>query len=263
MDFKTYLEHPGLSQSSLKMILKSVSKYRYYKDNPSTGQTPAMLFGSALHTAVLEPELFNQEYIYEPDYDKRKNAGDWKEFKQNAYESNRIILPAKFQTDIEGIKESLKQHSLINDILNNLYMETEKSIFWNENGLDFKARIDIFIKNETEKSIIIGDLKTCLDLIKFEKDISSYGYYIQDNHYTNAVIKGLKLTDYKINFLFLAVEKQPPYDCDIFYLDNDFSDIAEYNINKAIEKYKNCAHSGIWKENEKIKIVYVPNWLIN
>ncbi|MGP9633753.1 PD-(D/E)XK nuclease-like domain-containing protein [Halomonas sp. AOP43-A1-21] len=53
----------GVSKSGLDLIDKNPATYRYVKTNPEERtETPDMRIGSALHAAVLEPELFVTEY---------------------------------------------------------------------------------------------------------------------------------------------------------------------------------------------------------
>jgi len=52
----------ALSSSNLKDML--ISPYHYwYKKNAPHKSTPALLFGTLLHTMLLEPHLFDKEYF--------------------------------------------------------------------------------------------------------------------------------------------------------------------------------------------------------
>jgi hypothetical protein len=56
---------PALSQSGLKDLAVSPLRYWYWwvnPDRPEEEETPAMVFGSALHVATLQPDLFPQTY---------------------------------------------------------------------------------------------------------------------------------------------------------------------------------------------------------
>ncbi|MDX5979577.1 PD-(D/E)XK nuclease-like domain-containing protein [Vreelandella alkaliphila] len=58
-----YHAGPGVSKSGLDLVDKNPATYRYVKDTPEERtETPDMRIGSALHAAVLEPELFVTEY---------------------------------------------------------------------------------------------------------------------------------------------------------------------------------------------------------
>ena len=61
----TYFDAPGLSNSAMKDL--AVSPYRFWYlhinlDRPVIEPTPAMIFGSALHCRVLEPNQFEARY---------------------------------------------------------------------------------------------------------------------------------------------------------------------------------------------------------
>ncbi|MDE7234713.1 MAG: PD-(D/E)XK nuclease-like domain-containing protein, partial [Ruminiclostridium sp.] len=65
----------GISKSDLDLIHTCPEKYRYKQDNPGEEQTPALLFGSAVHKLILEPERFYDEYAVFPACDKRTKDG--------------------------------------------------------------------------------------------------------------------------------------------------------------------------------------------
>lgn len=70
VDREDYFSQPGLSNSGMSDL--AVSPYRFWwlhinPDRKPKEETPAMQFGSALHMAVLEPELFPQRYCCEID----------------------------------------------------------------------------------------------------------------------------------------------------------------------------------------------------
>lgn len=66
-----YHARPGLSQSGMKDLAISPLRYWFLHVNPErqpVAPTPAMIFGSALHCAVLEPaEAFLDRYYHETD----------------------------------------------------------------------------------------------------------------------------------------------------------------------------------------------------
>ena len=52
----------GLSQSMIKALLRSPAHAKVPVE-----ETPAMRFGRAFDTGVLEPHLFDEEYVIRPD----------------------------------------------------------------------------------------------------------------------------------------------------------------------------------------------------
>lgn len=65
MEHKDYSALPGVSWSALKDLATSPYRFWYLHVNPNRPEprtSPEMLFGSALHCAILEPDQFNERY---------------------------------------------------------------------------------------------------------------------------------------------------------------------------------------------------------
>ena len=64
MTNEEYRSREGISNSDLMLIERSPSDYMWAKNAPrDTLKTAAFDFGTALHTAILEPEKFNDQVI--------------------------------------------------------------------------------------------------------------------------------------------------------------------------------------------------------
>jgi hypothetical protein len=62
MSMTDYLAIEAMSASGIELIRRSPAHFRFAQQNPPK-PTPAMIEGSALHTALLEPHLFEGRYI--------------------------------------------------------------------------------------------------------------------------------------------------------------------------------------------------------
>ena len=71
---KEYREREGVSSTDLKHMVKSPAHFRYWKDNPQE-DTPALLFGRAVHKYVLEKDDFFTEFAVAPNVDRRTKEG--------------------------------------------------------------------------------------------------------------------------------------------------------------------------------------------
>ena len=80
-----YRNHPAVSRSELWRIRESPQKFAWYKQHPPE-PTPALLFGQVFHKLVLEPNLFEQEFVVAPECDRRTKAGKmaWADFQMEA-----------------------------------------------------------------------------------------------------------------------------------------------------------------------------------
>jgi exodeoxyribonuclease VIII len=69
-----YHSLPSISKSGLDLIHRAPALYRYRRANP-TPQTPAMRWGTLVHTAILEPETMADTYVTAPAVDRRTKEG--------------------------------------------------------------------------------------------------------------------------------------------------------------------------------------------
>ena len=84
---EAYHQGPGISRSALLEFKKSPYHYWYKYKNPDyipESPTPAQILGHALHTAILEPEKVEEQFVVLPKVDKRTKAGaeQWKQLQE-------------------------------------------------------------------------------------------------------------------------------------------------------------------------------------
>lgn len=213
MDISDYHRHPAISKSHLDAINLSPLHYwsRFVDPNrqPPT-PTPAMEFGSAVHAAVLEPELFTASYKLAPDLPKTTKAG--KEAWAAASEPGIQLLKADDWNCIQSIRDVVFQHPMASKVLT-ADGKAEQSLFAvdDNTGLEIKCRPDYL----TDSGWLI-DLKTTQDasLDGFQRTLANFRYHVQAAHYlrTYTLATGNKPK----GFLFVAVEKTYPFAVQVF-----------------------------------------------
>ena len=164
-----YFAMHGVNASTLKPYYES-SLNGNHESEKKRVETPAMRFGTACHSRILEPDTF--DWIY----DKLKlpiNEKTGKEYGIDTKKSQEYIatLPAgkkhlsfeEFET-LEKIEKNLKQNTSAIKILTSC-PDREMAITWtdNESGIECKALLD-FVGHK-----IAGDFKTTKE-IKFRND---------------------------------------------------------------------------------------------
>src|SRR5690606_34184749 len=91
----------GISRSQLMLLNKSPYHYWYSVVSglaPRQEATPAMLIGSAFHTLLLEPHLFEHEYCIMPKIDRRTSAGkeEWAAFMERS-QGQTVLTDDQYQ----------------------------------------------------------------------------------------------------------------------------------------------------------------------
>lgn len=244
-----YHKNPSVSNSQLGILYtKSEAHLRHYLDNPTSSETPAKAFGSALHSRVLTPSLFERDYFRRPErgYAKSHAAADKK-----AYEHIVAQNPGKQAIDwddwiaIRDISKVICANPKINALLSPIPEHwREVSMYWQDpSGVDCKARLDAF--SETHEAIL--DLKTTKDASPqgFARSIASYGYARQAAFYMRAA-KACGL--YPKHFIFIAVEKEPPFAAGLYRLTDRCIAAQNPIIDRLIERYHRALATGEWPD---------------
>lgn len=232
----------AISRSKLIILDKSPFHFWYevYSgDAPKNDPTPAMNIGSAFHTLLLEPNLFNQQYAVLPKVDRRTTKG--KEQYEIFITENmgKIVLTEDQFGELNSMISHVRKHDIVNTLLEGA--EFEKSIFWTdeETGLQFKSRPDIL------QSQMVVDLKTTNDASNhiFMRSAYNYGYYLQAGMAYEACKSIGRPLD---NFSILAIEKQAPHVPSVFVMDKDAIQFGINQFNAYKMKLKKCLESNNW-----------------
>lgn len=214
MTEKEYRQHPAISRSELWHIRESPQKFKYYKENPPE-PTPALLFGQVFHKMLLEPDTFNDEFVVAPDANRRTKEGKqiWDAFV--ADHENQTIITAEMFARAKEMCESVKREPLAVKLLNGA---AEVPFFWTDEmtGEACKCRVDVL--NTEYRQPIIVDAKTTADASteSFIRSAINYGYDFQAAMYSEGVEKNIGK---KPLFVFIAVEKDPPFSVNILQAD--------------------------------------------
>lgn len=236
-----YRTNPAVSRSELWQFHKSPEKFKYEKEHPQES-SPALLFGRIFHKLVLEPDTFKDEFALPPVVDKRTKAGklEWQEFLESCGE--KTVCPCDIFLQASAMAESVNQVSLAKKLLHG---ERETPYFWTDkqSGLDCKCRTDCLTMDYSRP--IIVDLKSTIDASTdaFTRDAMKYGYDLQAAMYSDGVKANIGLSPL---FVFIVVEKSPPYCVNILQADDLFIQRGRVLFNTVIDEYKYCLESGNW-----------------
>ena len=188
-----YHAHPAIGASGLRLLNQAPAKYysAYLDPNRNPMEpTPAMLRGTMIHTACLEPHLFDEQYVTVPDgIDKRTKDG--KQLFADIEASGKTPIKSDDAALSSTLSDMFNFHPFIITKLNiNATVHIEKSFITDINGVQVKIRPDIFIEPcKTYPNGLIIDLKTTADASTsgWSKSITNYEYYLQSALYSNVL----------------------------------------------------------------------------
>jgi len=252
-----YHNLPYASNSKLSELKRSPKHLKHLLDYGSESSS-SFLIGSAVHTAVLEPEKFSETYGILPE-----GHGNSKAVKEA-----RIELADKFGDNLlthsqvkqcDRIREAVYEHKKAKKLID-LKKNVELSLIWDDPETDVrcKARIDLVCKNG-----IVADLKTTTDASqkKFTSSILQYGYYRQAGMYLKACqVLGIEAH----SFVIIACEKTSPYACAVYSLDPALFNIGWDEIRQQLKVWKKCQETGKWPSynNEDVVNITAPDWMV-
>lgn len=236
-----YSTIPALRRSALWELRKSPAHYKYAVEHPEA-PTPALLFGIAVHMAILEPERFKDEYIIAPKIDKRTKAG--KEEWEALLASGKNVLSQEDGDTITGMVAAIKAHP---GALALLQGEHEVPIVWTDptTGEECKCRPDVIGDG------MIVDYKTTSSCENgaFERDARKYGYQLQAAMYREGLLQA-RLQEF--GFAFIAQEKTAPYAVRVYRCDPGWIDDGVEIYRELLDLYHECKTKNEWPGYEEV-----------
>lgn len=229
-----------VSSSMLKDVAnRKVSDYyvrqKHVKKELDSGTSAALILGSATHAAVLEPELFDKEYIADGNINRRTKAG--KEEYQALVDANpgATVLKQTEYDHVLQLRDAVHANSAARNLLSG--GKAESSVFMKDaqTGLKLKARADYLIPGEC-----VIDLKTALDCspAAFQYDFLKLGYDIQQAHYQSVFDVP--------EMAYLVVGKNAPFEVAIYMINPVSLGAARNRWRDALNHFAECKHNNQW-----------------
>lgn len=213
---QSYLGWDAVSSHDCQLMLRSPEHY-YHAKTKRDAPTQAMNFGTACHAWVLEGrEAAAAAIAVKPDdMDRRTKVGKerFAEFEKNA--QGKAIISGTDARHIARIAGNISSHELASEYLD-MCQSREHSCLARHatTGLALRGRPDAFCRE------LVIDLKTTQNASPeaFSKSIHTFGYHIQAFAYLY-MLRQLGAIVSTARFAFIAVEKLPPYQVEVYELD--------------------------------------------
>jgi exodeoxyribonuclease VIII len=254
----------SFSRSSLLDFKKSPRKYwarHLNPERPPEEPKPSWILGTAFHTLILEPALFDKNYIVLPEKVLLREVGreaydEYKKAEKEAKNSKgKILLSWADSERLRAMQKSLSENEKARQLIENAEYET--SYFWQDehSGLMVKSRPDIINGN------LYIDLKTIEDANpgNYQREMGVYGYHIQaamvqDGHY--------KLTGEKIAAsINICVEKSYPYSIGIYIIDELAIEAGHCEYKQLLLDLKLALAHNEWADYP-VQTIGLPRWAI-
>ena len=219
-----------------------------------------MELGTAVHMAVLEPELFLETYTTAPAVSKTTKAG--KEAWAEAEATGKKLLKSEELDQIDRMHQSLLSHPGARKALKSAG-KAEQSIFATDSatGLEMKCRPDYL----TDSGWVI-DLKTTTDASaeSFARSAANFRYHVQAAWYMHVIQTATG--ERPKGFVFLAVEKSAPYAVQVFKASPELIEAGQQQAAADLQRIAECKQT--YTENkpwpgypETATVLNLPPWV--
>ena len=251
-----YHDRPEVSASMLKSMATGWRTFEaeYITKTAPRKETAAMMLGTAIHCALLEPERYEHEYVICPAECSDRRTKAYKEWAADADNACRIPLSSSDGEIIQRVLDNCQANQAVRAVLE-LPGKVEHEVYWTDQETDVSCRAKV---DKLCDQIII-DIKTTDDARKnpFAKTIASWRYDIQASHY----LDGTGLTA----FIFLAVEKTSPFRCRLYEISSHDSANAQEARLTLLQQYRDRKVTNDWSEDEEFQVtpLFLPSFLLS
>lgn len=259
LSFADYQALEAVNWSNLKEISHSPAHYQTHLLEPRK-QTEEMLTGSALHCLVLEGEAsYLARYAAAPKCDRRKKEG--RAVYDAFIEANpdKEILTPEQDALARDMAASILSHPTAARLLA-LCPEREATLQWEDpaTGVPCKGRPDALSAAQG----LVLDLKTAKDAGPrgFARAAADLQYHGQAAFY----LTGLAAGGIEADFVFLAVEKAPPFAVGIYHIGGEELAAGRQLVARYLDLYARCADAGEWPGYfADVQPLALPRWALS
>ena len=242
-----------LSSTNIRTFKKNRKQFNYSLTNDLVKQTKSLADGTAVHAFFLERNKFDNDFVIKPA-DIRLNTKVGKEWAQE--HQSKIIIDSELGNNLYEMEKSFMDSpaKLIYDIKG----QTELSYFWDDLGtIKGKCRPDWL----SDDGSIVVDIKTTTDASPrgFQKSISTWGYHLQLGWYLRGLRKlGLPAEQ----FIFIAIEKTPPFCVGVYRADQDMMNFAMKELDQLMPEIQTAMVSKEFPDyTPEIMPLGLPPWM--
>lgn len=254
MPNEKYHSLEGISKTGLDLIERSPAHYKY---KVPVVQTRPMQMGSAIHAAILEPEVFSREYMMLPEIKDRRQA-EYRKAKE-VYGEERVFTGSDCQ-HIKDMQTAVYAHSEARRLL-------EQDGYSELSGIVRDPVTGVLCRHRFDRLAVVDgwavDLKKTQDASPdgFSKSVANYRYHVQAAFYLDQYewITGERLKGMK----FIAVEEKPCHGVGVYYLDDGSLHIGREAYRKNLNTYAECLNTEKWDcYAQDSQMISLPNWAL-
>ena len=258
----------AVSSTGLRKLLppSTPAHFRHYIDH---GQAPKAAYdlGHAVHREILGEGAD----IAVPSDGDDVPFEEWrtKEAKAEVARiraAGQVPVKADAMDRVRAMTTAVREHETAGPLMDRGRVpdaQAELSMWWQDPGTGVwcRSRFDLLTR-DADGRLIGVDVKSTDDAspYAFAKSVGSYRYDQQAAHY----LAGCAVLDpgTPVGFVFVAVEKEPPYGVGLYELRDDDLAAAHERNGRALRVYAECVASGVWPSySVEVEPLDLPRWV--
>lgn len=234
----------GIGNSGLGIIATRTPAHYQASLTAPRKETPAMVTGSRLHYALLQPHEYERRYVPSPRFDLRTNVGKAAKAEWEAANKGKLPVDPAEREQALRIRDALYADPIVRDLLGAGIKE--RSVFARDpvTGVLTKCRPD---SDQDTGPRLLADLKSTENASPedFMWSAYRYGYHRQAAFYMDVCDweGSLRSPD---KFYFIAFEKEAPYGHIVYEATKPFLSRGRDAYRLALDTYAECMASGEW-----------------
>jgi hypothetical protein len=237
---------------------RSPAHYKAWIEGVETKTTEAMKLGRIIHTAILEPDKLESEYLVLPDFgplQSSRNRADRDAWLAAQSPTAIVVKPGQIET-ARTMREAVLRHKTARLLIER--GKPEVTMRWRcpRTGVMCRARMDWYY----EEMEFAMDLKSTDDASPgaFSRSIANFDYHVQHCFYSDGVTsldKPIK------NYLICAAEKEAPNAVGVYHIDAAAEERGFEILNRSMDTLAKCNASGAYPAyGEDIGTLTLPGW---
>jgi len=222
--YEEYASIPAYRSHDLTTVIRCPYKWKH--ELPMK-ESPALIEGRLQHTLFLEIDKFDDEFVIEPNVDRRTKAG------KEEYEDFKASIGDRSPVKQDMYDVCMERRSIVEEYVPRETDKVELTLCFHWRSHPFKARMDWYDGEN------VWDLKTARDASPrgFKSAINNFNYHMQAALYLDAA-KALGMTANQ--FMFLAQEKAHPYPFAVYTLSEEAIDYGIARNEQALKTIIDC-----------------------
>mgnify|MGYP003637305327 FL=1 len=268
---EVYHRSNGTSSSQIKKMIEKTGAHLQHDRKHPKPPTPAMALGTAVHSLVLEPDMFDTDIVVAPDFNKRTKDGraDFELFQEE--NKNRTIISPEQNLKAKAMAARVHEHPIASILVQDLIVESSVFQWYKsydpDDQTEYKTMLKVRPDGISKNMPILIDLKSTADgsYSGFIKSIQNFYYHLSAAMYLELCNQCQPLLDEVkhfafTKFVFVCVENFAPYEVSVYEMSQEYREIGALLFRQGIYNLHKSKLNNWDGYPEEVRVIEPPSW---